>query len=188
MIKVAEKLEIVLSGSGGQGLLTAGQILADAAVRDGRNAVQTQSYGPEARGGACRAEVIISEGEIYYPRVNRPDVLLAMSGEALAKYAGRLNPGGVLLVDTTFIRSVPPTGGRVLALPFSRLAGESLGKVMVANIVALGALAELTRAVSPGSLLSALISRVPPGTVALNRKALELGRRIAHHTAAAVNI
>lgn len=176
--------EILLSGSGGQGLIMAGQILADAVVRDGKNTVQTQSYGPEARGGASRAEVIISDGEIDYPKVTKPDILLVMSQEALSKYAGKLSAGGTLIVDSTYIQDAPPTAARVFAMPYSRIAKESLGKEMVANVVALGALAALTGIVSKESLQSALMSRIPPGTEALNQKALELGWQSARQAAA----
>lgn len=177
-------IEILLSGSGGQGLILAGQILADAAVRDGKNAVQTQSYGPEARGGASRAEVIISSEEIDYPKVTRPDILLVMSPEALLKYVSRLNAGGTLIVDTTCIQDIPSTPCRVFALPYSRMAREALGKEMVANVVALGALAALTGVVSRESLQAALLSRIPRGTGALNLKALEMGWQSARQAAA----
>lgn len=176
--------EILLSGSGGQGLITAGQILADAVVREGKNTVQTQSYGPEARGGACRSEIIISEEEIDYPKVTKPNILLVMSQEALLKYVGKLDAGGTLIIDTTYIQDVPPTAARVFALPYSRIARECLGKEMVANIVALGALAALTGIVTKESLQSALMSRIPPGTEALNQKALDLGWQSARQAAA----
>lgn len=181
---MAQTTEIILSGSGGQGLITAGQILADAVIRDGKNTVQTQSYGPEARGGASRAEVIISNQEIDYPKVTRPDIVLVMSQEALQKYAGWLGPGGMLIVDTTYIQDVPSSSAKVFAQPYSRIAREVLGKEMVANIVALGALAALTGVVSKESLQSALTARIPPGTEALNLKALELGWQKARQAAA----
>ena len=181
---MAQRSEIILSGSGGQGLIMAGQILAEAAVRDGKNTVQTQSYGPEARGGASRAEIIIRDGDIDYPKVTKPDVLLAMSQEAFHKYAGKLSDGGTLLVDTTYVQDVPPFAGRVFALPYSRIAKEKLGKEMVANVVALGALAALTGVVTKESLQAALLSRVPRGTGALNLQALELGWQFAAQAAA----
>ncbi|MCL6635844.1 MAG: 2-oxoacid:acceptor oxidoreductase family protein [Peptococcaceae bacterium] len=181
---MARSSEIILSGAGGQGLLLAGRILAGAAVMDGKNTVQTQSYGPEARGGASRAEVIISEGEIDYPRVTRADILLVMSQQALSRHLDRLSAGGILMVDATHVRDVPPVAARVFALPYSRMAREALGKEMVASVVALGALAALTGVVSRESLRSALLSLTPPGTEALNLKALELGWRSARQAAA----
>jgi len=181
---VAETSEVLLSGSGGQGLIMVGQILADAVIRDGKNTVQTQSYGPEARGGACKAEVIISDNEIDYPKVIKPDILLAMSQEAINKYAGDLSPDGVLIVDSTYIKDVPDTTAKVFAMPYSLIAKESLGKEMVANIIALGALAALTSVVTKESLQSALMSRIPRGTEDLNQKALELGWEAAQQAAA----
>ncbi len=176
--------EIILSGSGGQGLILAGQILAEAVIKDGKNTVQTQSYGPEARGGASKAEVIISEAEIDYPKVTLPDIILVMSSEALSKYAGKLKSGGSLIIDTTYIKDLPSTTANVLAVPYSRIAKETLNKAMVSNIVALGALAAFTGVVSKESLQSALISRIPKGTEELNQKALELGWESAGEAAA----
>lgn len=181
---MTQNCEILLSGTGGQGLILAGQILAEAVVRDGKNAVQTQSYGPEARGGASRAEVIISDGEIDYPRVTRPDVLLVMSQEALRKFAGKLDEDSILMVDSTNINDIPVTSAKVFKIPYSRIAKENLGKEMVANIVALGALAAVTGVVTKESLMSALMSRIPRGTEALNKKALELGWNSARQAAA----
>ncbi len=172
-------IEFRLSGSGGQGLILAGVILADAAIREGKNAVQAQSYGPEARGGASKAEVIISDGEIDYPKVVLPDVVLAMSQDAADKYAGKVKKGGLLIVDNTYVKNVPPTPARVYGFPISRLAREKVGKELVANIVALGMLAGLTGAVSRQTLEQALLSRIPRGTESLNLKALELGFEMA---------
>lgn len=176
--------EIVLSGTGGQGLILAGQILADAVIRDGKNTVQTQSYGPEARGGASKAEVIISDGEIDYPKVTKPDILLVMSREALKKYASGINENGILIIDDTFITDQLPRGANVFAMPYTRIAKENLGKEMFANVVALGALAAITGIVTKESLQSALMSRIPPGSEALNKKALELGWKSADQAAA----
>lgn len=181
---LSQNCEILLSGTGGQGLILAGQILAEAVVRDGKNAVQTQSYGPEARGGSSRAEVIISDGEIDYPLVTRPDVLLAMSKEALKKFVGKLDENSILMVDSTHIEEIPATTARIFKIPYSKIAKETLGKEMVANIVALGALAAATGVVTKESLTSALMSRIPRGTEALNQKALDIGWNSASQTAA----
>jgi 2-oxoglutarate ferredoxin oxidoreductase subunit gamma len=184
MIILPQTSEILLSGTGGQGLILAGQILAEAVVRDGKNTVQTQSYGPEARGGASRAEVIISDGEIDYPRVTRPDILLVMSQEALRRFAGKLDENSILMVDSTHIHEIPTTAARVIKIPYSKIAKETLGKEMVANIVALGAIAAVTGVVTKESLISALMSRIPRGTEALNQKALEIGWNYARQAAA----
>ena len=168
------RYEIRLAGSGGQGLVLAGVILAEAAgIYDGKFVCQTQSYGPAARGGASKAEVVISDAEIDYPKAIRLDVLLALNQASLDKYLGDLKPGGVLLVDADLVREVPREGA--VALPFTHLARE-LGKEMMANIVALGALAAITQAVSPEGLKAAVLNRVPPQTRELNEKALEAGR------------
>ena len=162
-----------MAGSGGQGLILAGIILAEAAgIYDGKFVCQTQSYGPEARGGASKAEVVISDSEIDYPKAIRPDVLLAMNQKSLDAFSSDLKPGGLLLVDADLVQEVPAS--RSLALPFTRIARE-LGRAMAANIVALGALAQLTGAVSLNSLSAAVLARVPKGTEDLNRRALAAG-------------
>ncbi|HOV78837.1 MAG TPA: 2-oxoacid:acceptor oxidoreductase family protein [Bacillota bacterium] len=176
--------EIILSGFGGQGLIMAGQILAEAVVRDGKNTAQTQSYGPEARGGASKAEIIISDAEIDYPKVTSPDILLVMSREALHKYIGKLNDNSTLIVDTTYIDEIPPTPAKVYALPYTNLAKERFGREIVANIVALGVLAALTGVATKESLEAAIISRTPRGTEALNRQAFEFGWQSARQIAA----
>jgi 2-oxoglutarate ferredoxin oxidoreductase subunit gamma len=170
---MAERFEIRLAGSGGQGLILAGIILAEAAgVYDGKFVCQTQSYGPEARGGASKAEVVISDAPIDYPKAIQPDVLLALNQKSLETFSADLKPGGLLLVDTDLVKEAPAS--RVLALPFTRIARD-LGRAMAANIVALGALAQLTGAVSLESLTAAVLARVPKGTEDLNRQALAAG-------------
>jgi len=170
---MSSRYEIRLAGSGGQGLILAGIILAEAAgVYDGKFVCQTQSYGPEARGGASKAEVVISDAAIDYPKAISPDVLLAMNQKSLEAFSSDLKPGGLLLVDADLVKEAPAS--RVLALPFTRIARE-LGRAMAANIVALGALAQLTGAVSLRSLEAAVLARVPKGTEDLNRRALAAG-------------
>src|SRR3989339_1183065 len=170
---MSNRYEIRLAGSGGQGLILAGIILAEAAgVYDGKFVCQTQSYGPEARGGASKAEVVISDTPIDYPKAIRPDVLLALNQKSLETFSADLKPGGLLLVDADLVKEAP--AGRVIALPFTRIARE-LGRAMAANIVALGALAALTGAVSLDSLTAAVLARVPKGTEDLNRQALAAG-------------
>ena len=170
---MAERFEIRLAGSGGQGLILAGIILAEAAgVYDGKFVCQTQSYGPEARGGASKAEVVISDAPIDYPKAIQPDVLLAMNQKSLDTFLPDLKPGGLLLVDADLVQEAPSTG--TVALPFTQIARD-LGRAMAANIVALGALAQLTGAVSLDSLTAAVLARVPKGTEDLNKKALAAG-------------
>ena len=171
---MSERYEIRLSGSGGQGLVTAGVILAQAAgVYDGKYVCQSQSYGPEARGGASKSEVVVSEKEIDYPKAIKPDVLLAMNQNACDIYLFDLKPGGTLIVDATFVKQLPTT--RAIAIPFTRIARTEIGTEAAANIVALGALAAITKAVSVKGLETAVLSQVPPGTEEMNRAALQAG-------------
>jgi 2-oxoglutarate ferredoxin oxidoreductase subunit gamma len=171
---MTERFEIRLSGSGGQGLIMAGIILAEAAsIYDGKFVCQTQSYGPEARGGASKAEVVISDQEIDYPKAIKPDLLLAMNQKSCDSYFFDLKPTGTLVVDSTLVKQLPTT--RVIAIPFTHIARAELGKEMVANIVALGALIRLTGIVSLKSLEAAVLNRIPRGTEELNKKALQAG-------------
>lgn len=168
-------MQVRLSGSGGQGLILAGIILAEAAIGDGREAVQSQSYGPEARGGSSKSEVIISDGRIHYPKVTAPDLLLAMTQEALNKYGTDLKPEGVVITDTAFVRDVPPSFKRVYAVPITQLAKEKCGRELFANIVALGTITRLTGAVTFEALEKAVLARVPKGTEEMNKLALQVG-------------
>jgi len=170
---MSTRFEIRLAGSGGQGLILAGIILAEAAgLYDGKFVCQTQSYGPEARGGASKAEVVISDAEIDYPQAIQPDVLLALNQKSLDTYLADLKPDGLLLVDADLVPEVPFEP--FVAVPFTHLARE-LGKEMAANIVALGALAALTGAVTLEGLEKAVLARVPKGTEEMNQKALQAG-------------
>lgn len=168
-------MEFRLSGSGGQGLILAGIILAEAAIGDGKEAVQSQSYGPEARGGSSKSEVIISDKTIYYPKVEKPDFLLAMTQEALAKYSVDLNQDSILVVDSTFVKEVLAQFKKVYSIPITQMAKEELGRDLFANIIALGIVAKLTKAVSLKALEQAVLARVPKGTEKMNKQALELG-------------
>lgn len=172
---MSKRYEIRLAGSGGQGLVLGGIILAEAAgIYDGKYVCQTQSYGPEARGGASKAEVVISDEEIDYPKAAWPDALLAMNQKSLDTYIADLKPDGILVVDATLVKEIPDHH-RVFAIPFTQLARDRLGKTVAANIVALGALAALTGAVSQDSLQAAVLAQVPQGTEQLNLDALAAG-------------
>ena len=171
--------QIVLTGTGGQGLILAGIILAEAAVLDGKQAIQTQSYGPEARGGASKAEVLIADEPIDYPKVQKADILLAMSQEAFNKYSGSIGTEGYLVVDSTFVREMGETNATLIALPITKSAKDQLGRDMFANIIALGAIVALTGTVSRQSLEAAVLARVPKGTEDKNRKALDIGFQLA---------
>jgi 2-oxoglutarate ferredoxin oxidoreductase subunit gamma len=166
---------ISLSGTGGQGIILAGIILAEAAILEGKQAIQTQSYGPEARGGASKAEVIISDAAIDYPKILVADILLAMSQEACTKYVGILKKGGKLLVDTTNVQDIPAIDAEILSAAITKAAREQLGNAMFANIVALGVLVAGTGIVTRESILKAVLRRVPKGTEDVNQRALEIG-------------
>lgn len=170
------KQELRLSGTGGQGLILAGIILAEAALLDGKHAIQSQSYGPEARGGASKAEVIISDKVIHFPKVTKPDLLLAMSQEAALKYSHDLTDDSILVTDNLFVSKLPDVNGKVYELPITHMAKEVLGKALFANIIALGALVKITGIVSEKSLEEAVLHRVPKGTEEKNRQALQIGR------------
>ena len=176
-----DRYEIRLSGTGGQGLVLAGIILAEAAgIYEGKHVVQTVSYGPAARGGTSRADVVVSDGEIDYPKAIGLDLLLAMSQMAYDESASDLKPTGILVVDSQLVTEVKT--GRVVKIPFTQIAREKCGREQMANIVALGALSRLIPAmptgagvVSPGSLEAAVLTRVPKETEDLNRRAFQEG-------------
>ena len=166
--------ELRLSGSGGQGVITAAIILEQAAVDEGKEAVQSQSYGPEARGGASKSEVILSDAPIYHPHVRQPDVVLAMTQKAADKYYKDLHPDGLLILDEQLVPN-PPAFAHTIRIPITKLAVEKAGRKLFANIVALGALVHLTGIVQFDSIKKAVANRVPPHTVDQNMKALQLG-------------
>ncbi len=166
--------EIRLTGSGGQGLILGGIILAEAALLDGKNAVQSQSYGPEARGGASKAEVIISDDNIYYPEVRNCEVLLSLTQVACDKYADSLKSGGILIIDNK-VEKPKRDDVKIYQLPILDTAENKIGKSLVANIVALGVLNAITNLVTKESLKKAILNRVPAGTEELNEKAYNSG-------------
>jgi 2-oxoglutarate ferredoxin oxidoreductase subunit gamma len=178
---IAPRIEVRLAGEGGQGMILAGIILAEAAsIYDGRMAVQTQSYGPEARGGASKSEVVISAGEIDHPEVLSADVVVALSQEAYDKYADSLKPGGLLIVDSEKVGRI--RAAEAVRIPISRLAFETTGRTITANTVALGVLVGLTGVVSRDALEKAVAARAPRGTQEMNHKALETGFAAARQT------
>ncbi|MDK2822976.1 MAG: 2-oxoglutarate ferredoxin oxidoreductase subunit gamma [Clostridia bacterium] len=164
-----------LSGSGGQGLITAGIILGEAAVIEGKEVVQSQSYGPEARGGASKAEVIIDDKKINYPKVVIPEVLLAMSQEAADKYGTEIEDNGLIIIDSSMVNNFKNDKAKIVNIPITKLAKEEIGKTFVANIIAISALVNLTKVVSFDSLKQAVLNRIPKGTEDINLKALEIG-------------
>ena len=178
-----DPVQVRFSGSGGQGLITAGVILAEAAMLEGLNVVQTQTYGPEARLGSSKSEVIISKGTIAYPEVTSPDILVAMSLEAARKLAPKVRPGTLVILDSTSVPGDVETPGRLVRLPITATAAAAGGKV-TANIVALAAMNALAPVVSAESLRTAIAARVPARFRDLNRKAAEMGEALGAQAAA----
>lgn len=169
------KKELRLSGSGGQGLILAGIILAEAAINQGLNAIQSQSYGPEARGGASKAEVIIGDEEIFFPKVRKPNILLALSQKAFNQYIHDLDSKSIIVVDESIQTNDKIEVDMIYKLPILKTASEKIGKSMVANIVALGVLTQLIPELEKQSVLDAILQRVPQGTESLNTTAFEEG-------------
>jgi 2-oxoglutarate ferredoxin oxidoreductase subunit gamma len=168
------RTEIRLAGEGGQGMILAGIILAEAAaIYDGKQVTQTQSYGPEARGGASRSEVVISDDEIDHPEVLSADVVVALSQEAYKKFAKTVRAGGLVIVDEDRVDTSADFTG--IKIPIVRIAQEASGKSITANTVALGVLVGLTGLVSRGAIEKAITARAPKGTEEMNRKALQAG-------------
>jgi 2-oxoglutarate ferredoxin oxidoreductase subunit gamma len=169
-----KRTEIRLAGEGGQGMILAGIILAEAAaIYDGKQATQTQSYGPEARGGASRSEVVISDGEIDHPEVLSPDIVVALSQEAYRKFAKSVKTGGLLIVDEDRVQTSDDFNG--VRIPVVRIAHETTGRAITANTVALGVLVGLANVVSRDAIEKAVTARAPKGTEEMNRKALQAG-------------
>jgi 2-oxoglutarate ferredoxin oxidoreductase subunit gamma len=170
------RLEIRFAGFGGQGIIRSGLILAMAAsIYGNRNAVQTQSYGPESRGGSCRSEVVISEEEIDFPKVNEPDVLVVMSLEAYNTYAASVKQGGTIILDPDLIperKNIPNV--HVFEVPATKMA-EELGKTIVANVVMLGAFTSITNLIDAEAMKKSILSNIPKGTEKLNLAAFEKG-------------
>jgi len=175
-----ERIEICLSGTGGQGLILAGIILAEAAgIYDGKEAVQTQSYGPEARGGASRSEVVISRDTIDYPKVIKSDILLALTQAACDKYVKNLSEDGILVADSSMVKEIPSIPSKVYQFPITETAQKKLGTKLVTNIISLGIIVGLTEVVSTEAIQKSVYSRVPSKAKGVNEKALLLGFDIA---------
>ena len=180
-----ERYRIVFSGSGGQGVITASIIVAEAAVLfEGLNAVQSQSYGPEARGGATRSDVIISDRPIRFPKVNQPNVLICLTQEAYNRYSGTIRPGGLLLTDTHFVKPERKVDARQVELGMYAAVMDGIGKPVVFNICTLGALIGLTHVIGKESILKVLETKIPAGFLEMNRKAFEIGHQLAEITSA----
>jgi 2-oxoglutarate ferredoxin oxidoreductase subunit gamma len=169
--------EIRFSGFGGQGIILSAVIIGRAAVMyDSKFAVQTQVYGPEARGGASMSAVIIDDDPILYPKVSTPGIYVIMSQEGFEKYGAGAEDPALMLVDSTLVHSRPKC--RCIEVPATQEAKQTLKKDIVANIVMLGALVAATHIVSEESLKKAILDSVPKGTEELNLKAMQLGLQL----------
>ncbi len=171
--------EIRLSGSGGQGLILAGIILAKAAMLDKRRVTQTQSYGPESRGGYSRTDVIISDQDIFFPEATNFDCLLALTQEACDKYLFDLRDNGVLIIDTTYVKNLALTADNTYEEPFTDIAIEKLGSPISTNILSLAFLVKVTGIVKEASLKQAIAESVKPAFVDINHQAMKLGFELA---------
>lgn len=167
------RTEVRFSGRGGQGLILAGIVLAEACgVYEEKEVVQTQSYGPEARGGASRSEVVVSDDQIRYPRAYDPDVLVALSQEAFDRFAPKVKKGGVILADSFYVDTDRKD---VVMMPFSEIARSRIGREVVTNMVVLGVLSAVTGMVKLDSLKKALKHRIRKAFLEMNLKALDEG-------------
>ncbi|MBE9531169.1 MAG: 2-oxoacid:acceptor oxidoreductase family protein [Proteobacteria bacterium] len=173
---MSERYEMRFSGSGGQGMILSGIIMAEAAsIFGGKEAAQSQSYGPESRGGASKSEVIIGSEPVDYPKATSIDAMLAMTQEAATKYHKDVKKDGILLIDSDEVKDIPQGDFKVYKFPFISTARDELGKTIVANIISLGMITELTGIVEREEIEQAVLSRVPPAFLELNKKALQIG-------------
>jgi len=167
--------EIRIAGFGGQGIVLSGSIVGKAAaIFDNKFASLTQSYGPESRGGSCRAEVVIDDTPIEYPYVVSSQVEIILSQEAYTKYGKNVPPGTLVIVDSDLVKVDPAQNPKPLSIPASHMA-QDLGRVVAANIIMLGFLASTTDMVSHEALKNSILDSIPPGTESFNMKAFELG-------------
>ncbi|MFV0438546.1 MAG: 2-oxoacid:acceptor oxidoreductase family protein [Desulfopila sp.] len=172
-----KRVRLVFSGSGGQGVITAAIILAEAAVvQENRNATQSQSYGAAARGGATRSDVIISDAEIDFPVVSQPNILICLTQEAYSSFGPEIRPGGILLADPRFVKTIRKVDAQQVELPMYDMVMQEIGKPIVFNICVLGALIGLREdLVQPESIMATIGERVPKDFIAMNRESLQVG-------------
>jgi len=174
-----DKIEIRISGLGGQGVVLAGRILGEAAVYSGKNAVQTQSYGAEARGSAAKSEVIISDDKIGFPMVRKCDILIAMSPEAVEKNVKDLKKKGLLLIDSTTVKDTPKIEARIFKIPATETSTKVLGEKLYANMIMLGALVKITGMVNEESMEKVISNTFPEKFVSINIEAYKKGKELA---------
>jgi 2-oxoglutarate ferredoxin oxidoreductase subunit gamma len=168
--------EIKFGGFGGQGIILAGMIVGKAAaLYDNKEATLTQAFGPEARGSACSAQVVVSNERILYPYITRPNIMMLMSQDAFTRFSPELAPGGLLIIEEDLVKPEPlPEGAKVFRAPATRIA-EELGRRIVLNIVMVGYFAAVTKILTPEAVRKAVQDSVPKGTIDLNLKAFDRG-------------
>lgn len=174
-----KKTEIRISGLGGQGVVIAGQILGRAAVYSGKNAVQTQSYGAEARGSAAKSEVIVSDSKIGFPMVRKCDVLVAMNQEALDRNIQDLKENSTLIIDNSVAKNVPEIKARIVKVPATQTAETEFGEKLYANMIILGVLATITKIVDRESMMKAFEDAFSKKTLDKNIEAFDRGMQLA---------
>jgi len=169
------RIEVRITGFGGQGVVLSGHIIGHAyAVNEGQHATMIQSFGPEARGSACSSTVVLSDAEVLYPYIHRPDIFIVMSAEGYDKYRDELKDEGTLIYEKDLVRAEPKKGQPAFGVPSTRIA-ESLGRSIVQNIVMLGFFAAVTKVVSREAMREAVRHSVPRGTEELNLRAFDSG-------------
>jgi len=173
-----KKVEVRISGLGGQGVVLAGQILGRAAVYDGKNAVQTQSYGAEARGSMAKSEVIISDDKIGFPIVRKCDILVAMNQEAFDRHLKDLRENGALIVDSTYVKKISETKAKIFKIPATEHAEKTFGARIYANMLMLGALTKVTSVVSEKAMKKAILDTVAKNIVDINEEAYKKGKQL----------
>lgn len=170
------RVRLVFSGSGGQGVITAAIILAEAAViYQGKNATQSQSYGAAARGGSTRSDIIISDTEIDFPEVTQPNILVCLTQDAYNSYSSIIRPGGLLLTDSRYVKTTRKVDAKQIELPMYDHVIEKIGKPVVFNICVLGTLVGITEVIQPKAVMKAVADRVPKDFIDLNNRAFDLG-------------
>lgn len=174
------KYEIRFSGSGGQGVITASVILgAAAALHDGKHVIQSQSYGPEARGGATKADVIISDAKIGYPKARHIDYLVSLTQKAAVKFIKTLKKGGTVIIDSDFVDLPDSPDYRIYRLPMTSSSVAKFNRTTTLNVIALGAFAEVAGLVSADAVKKAVLDNSPAGFEEMNEASLMMGRELA---------
>lgn len=171
-----ERSRLVFSGSGGQGVITAAIILAKAAaIFENKNAIQSQSYGAAARGGATRSDIIIDDTQIFFPKVIQPNILVSLTQESYNKFSPIIRPGGLLLVDSKYVDIEKKVDAKHISLPMYDTVIKEIGKPIVFNICMLGTLLGISKLIDPASILKVLETTIPKDFMDMNKKALDLG-------------